>query len=140
MIKKAVVHLIGDLPIVVDLLASPRASDVSLMCTNLRTIDGKRPPAVDHADGLFMLPLATIRFVELPNSEVEATLRALANGHRAAAIELPAADETEPFVGSMPLEMAMTVHPAPDDEDVPDLDFDVGLEPDEDLLQRIRDV
>jgi hypothetical protein len=62
---RAVVHLLADQPIAVDLLEPPKPGDVSLICTNVRTVDGRRPVFVDSSDSRFVIPYATIRFVEI---------------------------------------------------------------------------
>jgi hypothetical protein len=65
MIRGAVVHMVGEQPILVDLEALPAASDVSLICTNLRDTSGKRPSFIDAIDSTFIIPYGQIRFVEL---------------------------------------------------------------------------
>jgi hypothetical protein len=66
MIRGAVVHMVGQQPILVDLQALPAASDVALICTNLRDTSGKRPSFVDAIDSTFIIPYGQIRFVEVP--------------------------------------------------------------------------
>lgn len=119
-IKNAVLHITGDMPMLADLLARPQTTDVSLLCTNLRTLDGKRPRSVEHADGIYVIPLATIRFVELPSLEMEESAsNGRRNGHSSVKLER----------GSPPR-----------DAPVFEADGDLELEPDEDLLRRIREV
>jgi hypothetical protein len=65
-IRGAVVHMVGEQPILVDLEALPSASDVILICTNLRDTSGKRPSFIDAIDSTFIIPYGQIRFVELP--------------------------------------------------------------------------
>ena len=65
MIRNAVVHLQGDQPLLADLPALPAASDTCLMCTNLRTLDGKRPLFVDASGSTFIIPLLHVRFIEI---------------------------------------------------------------------------
>ena len=62
---RAVIHPTSDQPLVVDIEEMPTASDVSLVCFNVRTIDGKRPKFIDRKDSTFVFPLNTIRFVEI---------------------------------------------------------------------------
>ncbi|MDQ3938084.1 MAG: hypothetical protein M3253_05325, partial [Chloroflexota bacterium] len=122
-IRNVVIHLLGDQPVVVDLVARPQSSDASLICLNLRTIDGKRPPSVHEKDSLFLIPLATVRFIEIParslasdqqpDASADDGVRDGGNGaqgidHRSLPVVLPARE--------------------------------LELEPDEDLLRRIRDV
>jgi hypothetical protein len=44
----------------------PSAGDVALVCTNLRTKEGKSPVFVDHGGSTFVFPYAHIRFLEIP--------------------------------------------------------------------------
>jgi hypothetical protein len=46
----------------------PGPTDVAFVCTNLRTMNGKRPVFVDRMESVFVFPYATIRFIELPNA------------------------------------------------------------------------
>lgn len=63
---RAVVHLLNDQPVVADLLSDPQAGDQALLCTNVRTLDGKRPVWLDRVDSTFVFPYGGIRFVEIP--------------------------------------------------------------------------
>lgn len=65
-IRNAVIHLANDQPLIADLMGMPEASHVTLVCTNLRTLGGKRPVFADHSESTFFFPLAHIRFVEVP--------------------------------------------------------------------------
>lgn len=69
MIRDVVVHLFNDQPVVADMFEMPTASDSGLVCTNLRTIDGRRPAFIDHGDSLFFFPYQQIRFVEIPRDK-----------------------------------------------------------------------
>lgn len=80
MIRNAVVHLIGEQPLFADLFDQPAAGDVSLVCTNLRMRNGKRPAFADHSDSLFVFPYGQIRFVEIPPGT--SGLPALATGEQ----------------------------------------------------------
>ena len=64
---RAVVHILNDQPVVVDVVESPKPADIALICTNVRTLDGKRPVFIDHSDSTFVFPYAQIRFVEIPS-------------------------------------------------------------------------
>jgi len=64
---RAVVHLLNDQPLVVDLVEDPKPGDIALICTNVRTIDGRRPVFIDQSDSRFVFPYAGIRFVEIPS-------------------------------------------------------------------------
>jgi hypothetical protein len=72
MLRDVVVHILNEQPIVADLVSEPMPSDVALICRNLRTINGKKPVFVDRSDSTFILPLATVRFLEIHRESVEA--------------------------------------------------------------------
>jgi len=65
-ITNVIVHLLGEMPILCDLEAMPAGGDRSLRCTNVRTIDGKRPAFVHDRNSTFILPISTIRVIEVP--------------------------------------------------------------------------
>ncbi len=65
MIRNAVIHLNGEQPIVVDLFDMPGVADRTIRCTNLRTLDGKRPIFADDQYSIFYFPYAHIRFIEI---------------------------------------------------------------------------
>ena len=48
----------------------PASSDLGLRCTNLRTLDGKRPVFVDDMNSVFFFAYEHIRFVEIPPSSL----------------------------------------------------------------------
>ena len=124
-ISNVVIHLVNELPIVVDMEALPSGSDRSVVCTNVRTVDGKRPQFVHDRNSTFVFPMGMIRLIEAP----------LQTGSQASAREDPPRTvlrgaSSEPDSGALvPLE---------EQPDETSLDFDE--EPDEDLLARIRSV
>lgn len=138
---------------VADLFVSPRPTDVTLLCTNLRTIDGKRPTSIDSPDSLFMIPLATIRFIEVPANQLAAATAGLADTHALPANGHggPAPSGNGQAAANVPEEVALVPIPGRElysvlrDEDEP-IEMDAGSrpqmdqEPDEDLLRRIRDI
>ena len=65
MIKDAVLHLLNEQPLVVDLFDPPSTHDSGLLCTNVRTTAGKRPAFADRIDSTFLFPYAQIRFLEI---------------------------------------------------------------------------
>ena len=72
MLKDVVIHLHNEQPLLADLPVEPDPGDMSLICTNLRTMNGQAPVFVERADSTFVLPYAHIRFVEIrPGSLVE---------------------------------------------------------------------
>ncbi len=83
------IHLQSEQPILADLMGEPAASDTWLICTNLRTTNGKTPVFAERADSTFVFPLAQVRFVEirpasLVESEVAAPLQVTAEQPRGA--------------------------------------------------------
>jgi hypothetical protein len=64
-IRNAVIHIANEQPLMVDLFAMPTAVDVSLICTNVRGLDGKKPIFVDHSNSIFVFPYDTVRFLEI---------------------------------------------------------------------------
>ena len=109
-ISNAVLHINGEQPMLCDLYAMPATGDVSLVCTNLRTMNGTRPIFADYSGSLFVFPYQIIRFLEVPPS---------AQG-------LPALSEGEKVAVSSNGHGA-----APEDE--AEIDFD------EDFLRRVRE-
>jgi len=109
-IKSVIVHLANELPVLVDLLEAPSPTAQSVRCTNVRTLDGKRPSFVNNPKSTFVFPWHLIRLIEVP---AEATAD-------------QAADKR----------VAVTPQPEPPPPPVEPLDE----EPDADLLARIRSV
>lgn len=90
MIANVIVHLNNDLPILVDLESMPSGADRSITCTNVRTIDGKRPAFVHDPKSTFVFPLSVIRLIEARRESLDPT----------AAVEesqAPAAQEPDMF-------------------------------------------
>jgi len=112
-IRNAVVHLNGEQPLLADLYDMPTNGDVSLVCTNVRNFDGKKPVFVDRSDSVFVFPYVHIRFIEIM---------------AAAAPGLTGTSDDSAVVTAGP--------PAGGD----DQDGDADLELDEDFLRRIREV
>ncbi len=85
---RAVLHLLSDQPLSVELLEEPTPADLAVICTNVRTVDGKRPVFIDHSSSTFIFPMAMVRFVEIMRPE--------AQGERLAPVGAPAqADEAD---------------------------------------------
>lgn len=84
---KAILHLLNDQPLAVDLLEEPKASDIAVVCTNLRTIDGKKPVFIDFTSSTFVFPMAFVRFVEV--------LRPADEAARVAALSAPGATDDD---------------------------------------------
>jgi hypothetical protein len=68
-VNRAVIHLLNDQPVVVDLIEEPKPGDLAVLCTNVRTLDGKRPVWIDHSDSTFVFPYAGVRFVEVSSGK-----------------------------------------------------------------------
>jgi len=111
MIRNVVIHITNEQPLLADLYEMPTATDVSLVCTNMRMLDGKKPIFIDHSASIFVFPYLNIRFIEI--------LAGQATG-------MPDAPEDagEVVAGAA----------------VGDADADADLELDEDFLRRIREV
>ena len=69
---RAILHLLNDQPMSVELLEEPKPSDLTVVCTNVRMIDGKKPVFIDFTNSTFVFPMAMIRFIEIINPETEA--------------------------------------------------------------------
>jgi len=135
-IRNAVIHSANEQPLLADLFALPTPSDVGLVCTNLRMMDGKRPIFIDSSAATFFFPYLVIRFLEIPPGALErhvtetGDMPAAMSATSAALGESPGSapggdGERLPVVVGAPAE-------APDDE----LDLDI----DEGFLQRVRDI
>lgn len=48
-----------------DLFETPQPTDIGLLCTNLRLLNGKRPVFADHIHSTFFFPYQFVRFVEI---------------------------------------------------------------------------
>ena len=66
MIKGVIVHLANELPIMVDLFEVPEPHSQSVRCTNIRTVDGKRPTFIHDPKATFVFPWHLIRLIEVP--------------------------------------------------------------------------
>ena len=66
MIRDVVLHMNNEQPLLADLFEAPSPGDVGLRCTNLRTMNGRRPVFVDDSASIFFFPYLHIRFLEIP--------------------------------------------------------------------------
>ena len=122
MIRDAVLHINNEQPLLADLFEAPSPGDVGLRCTNLRSLNGKRPVFVDDTASIFFFPYLHIRFVEIPPGAISGSDPALAL----------AADGADDRAAG---------HPDGDgDEAEADAGADGELEIDEDFLRRVREV
>jgi hypothetical protein len=77
-IRDAVLHINNEQPLLADLFEAPSPGDVGLRCTNLRSLNGKRPVFVDDIASIFFFPYLHIRFVEIPPGAISGSDPALA--------------------------------------------------------------
>ena len=111
MIRNVVIHIANEQPLLADLYEMSAATDISLVCTNVRMLDGKKPLFIDHTSSTFVFPYLHIRFIEIVPG---------------AATGLP----------DQPIEEDQGASAGAADEEETEAD----LELDEDFLKRIRDV
>lgn len=128
MIADAVLHIQNEQPLLVDLLERPSPGDGLLVCTNLRSLDGKKPIWADETDSVFYFPWSIIRFIEIhPGSEETLELE---SGEAPAEARPAPSRPARPAPGGRRAGRAAPQRPEPEQE----------LEIDEDLLRRVRDV
>ena len=135
MIRDVVLHMQGDQPMVADIESLPTADDSTLVCTNLRTIERRKPLSVDHTDSVFIIPLMFIRFIEIPRAAIMAAGIGGLGTRRAPALPAPAAaTQAAPSMG-------YDDHAPPAEPVEAEVEEDpyAELEPDEELLRRIRE-
>jgi len=77
LIRDVVLHLHNEQPLLADLFSVPASTDACVVCTNVRTLAGKRPLFVDRSDSVFLFPLQHVRFVEVPSGSSPGMLAAL---------------------------------------------------------------
>ena len=65
-IRNVILHMNNEQPLLADLFELPGNNDVGLRCTNLRSMNGKRPVFVEEIASIFFFPYLHIRFVEIP--------------------------------------------------------------------------
>ena len=99
--------------------AAPRSTDQGVICTNMRTRDGKQPSFIEDSAGWFLVPMHEITIIELPVDAYDASSDPIALGTGLA--------DNGHHRGDAPREAAAELDTSP-------------LEPDEDLLARIRDL
>ena len=135
MIRNVILHLHGEQPMKADIESLPTAADAGLLCTNLRTMEDRKPVSTEYLDSVFLLPYNIIRFIEIPRAAIHSA--GLDQHVPAAPVELPAEAQAVPegahvIVTPPPRSAAGPNAPAEDDplED---------LEPDAELLRRIRE-
>jgi hypothetical protein len=146
-IRNVVIHVSNEQPLLADLFSVPSPADVGLVCTNIRTIDGKKPIFIDHTDSTFFFPNLHIRFLEIPNAEIAKHLATAGTtpGHAPGFVAAGSPGHPGGEAGGLDPEQRLpialgdggvTIDPEPEPEPEPDLDLDI----DPDFLQRVRDI
>jgi hypothetical protein len=133
MIRNVILHLHGEQPMKADIESLPTAADAGLLCTNLRTLEDRKPMSTEYLDSVFLLPYNIIRFIEIPRAAIHAA--GLDDDLPGGPVKLPASAQAVPDGAHV------IVTPAPDSGVAATADDD-GLEhraPDEELLRRIRE-
>jgi hypothetical protein len=131
-IRNVVVHIANEQPLMADLFDLPAASDAGLLCTNLRSMDGKRPVFIDKIENTFFFPYRAIRFLEIPVGALDRH-QGEGGGRAAPAPRTPGPRDAE-LETTLPAVIEVGAGAAAD------LDADVDDELDEEFLRRIRDV
>jgi hypothetical protein len=131
MIRNVVLHLHGEQPMKADIEALPTAADAGLLCTNLRTLEGRKPLSTEFLDSVFLIPYHIIRFIEIPRVSIGGVGSDMPE--RPAQIPAGSAAPTDP--DSVIYAPAPAAAPPPTEED----EGLEHLEPDADLLRRIRE-
>ena len=133
MIRNVILHLQSELPMKADIEALPTAADAGLLCTNLRTLEGRKPMSTEFLDSVFLIPYNVIRFIEIPRASIHES--GLDQDLPAARPELPAA------AGATPTDARVLVTPAPAEPEPADEEDEEleRLEVDAELLRRIRE-
>ena len=121
MIRNAVLHLLNEQPLMADIEAQPKATDVVLICTNLRTMNGSRPVFIDRMESIFVFPYTQVRFIEVP---------------RLAKTAKPPGGSEEAALPGGPGSSAAPAPPAPEPPPEPEGELEI----DEDFLRRVREI
>jgi hypothetical protein len=128
-IRNVVVHISNEQPLLTDLFDVPSSADSGLLCTNLRSMDGKRPVFIDNVENTFFFPYHVIRFLEIPVGAID---RHAADPDRGAPLARATTDTRTGFEPGSRL-------PAVIEAESGEQEADLG-EIDEDFLRRIRDI
>jgi hypothetical protein len=94
-IKNVVIHITNEQPLLADLFELPTAADVSLVCTNVRMLDGKKPIFIDHSKSVFLFPYLNLRFIEMVPGSTDGLTDEGSNGADGVAIEPVGEPEAE---------------------------------------------
>ena len=135
-IRNVVVHLANEQPLLADLYDIPNPTDVGVLCTNLRMMDGKRPVFIDSIKSAFFFPYHVMRFLEMPPEEI-ANHQASGGGAPLVAGRAPAAGTAAGDEARLPVVVGGPADGA-GDADLENLEIELDI--DEDFLQRVRDI
>jgi hypothetical protein len=156
MLRDVIVHLLNEQPMLADLLSEPEPSDGCIVCTNLRTMNGKAPVFVDDSMSTFIFPFALLRFVEIragldrepeePSPEAAQgqarparRLKSGGNGHGEAPMDAAAA-EYAPIPPDRLARIARGTNAAPDELEAVERGLaNASARDDTELLRRVRD-
>lgn len=142
MIRNVVVHIANEQPLLADLYDVPSAADAGLLCTNLRSMDGKRPVFIDKSENAFFFPYHVIRFLELTTGAMERHRAESPSGPGATPPPVAAPEWPTPAADAqgVPDQAEPSSLPAVIEVGAGDDGLDLGEEIDEDFLRRIRDI
>ncbi len=130
MIRNVILHLHGEKPMKAYIVSLPSAVDAGMLCTNLRTLEGRKPLATEYLDSVFLLPYNVIRFIEIPRAAI----------HEAGLDEdLPSPMELPAEAAAVPSGTNVLVTPPPGAPAAEEDDSMESLAPDAELLRRIRE-
>jgi len=132
MIRNVVLHLHNELPMRADIESLPTAADAGLLCTNLRTMEGRKPLSTEFLDSVFLIPYHVIRFIEIPRASIDSAGRG-PTSVAPALIPAGASDGSGSAPSIVTPPPASTEPTSTEDEELE------RLEPDADLLKRIRE-
>jgi hypothetical protein len=135
-IRNVCIHVNNEQPLLADLYDRPSATDAGLLCTNVRTLDGKRPVFIDRTEATFFFPYHVIRFIEIPVGALDGRGPSPVDG----AGESQGADDPGTAFEMLPDEQRLPVPVAAGAVEGDDPSDDLDLEIDEQFLQRIRDI
>lgn len=134
MIRNVCIHVTNEQPLLADLFGVPASTDAGLLCTNVRTMDGKRPVFIDRVEATFFFPYHVIRFMEIPVGALEGHVSTPpGSGRDGASSDVSEDRAAVPDVLLLPVPVAAASggNGTGDDRE---------LEIDEGFLQRIRDI
>ena len=133
MIRNVVLHLHGELPMKADIESLPTAADAGLLCTNLRTMEGRKPLSTEFLDSVFLVPYNIIRFIEIPRDSIDQA--GLTKDLPPRPAQLPAEAQSVPD----DVHVIITPPPATPPPAAPEDEAIEHLELDAELLRRIRE-